>query len=41
MNECDYYRYLEEIADDGTPEIIQDIDIEMWEQIINPRGMIL
>lgn len=37
MNETDYYRHLEETADDGLPEPITDWDIEMWEQICNPR----
>ena len=33
-NECDYYRHLEELGNDGLPEPITDYDIELWEQTL-------
>ena len=33
MNECDYFRQLEEAADDGLPIPVTDITIEQqWEE---------
>lgn len=32
MNECDYYRQLEEAADDGIPEDIIDEKLDEWDE---------